>query len=103
MGVVKRTVKTGTGNSKKECFGVLDSVFPVGTEGLREVVPVCFDCHDRKRCLQTALSTKEGLELRGEMLDRTSAVGIMGRLKRWSERKDLSRLKKSKEKRENEY
>ena len=81
-------------NSQKDCFGILDRVFPRGTEGLREIVPACFECPDKKPCLQTALKTEEGFQLRSEVLDRSPANGFLGNLKRWSERKELSRLSK---------
>jgi len=78
--------------TKKDCFGVLDKVFPMGKEGLREVVPSCFECNDRKTCLEAALATKQGLEFRSELLYRIPASGLVGRLKRWSEKKELNRL-----------
>lgn len=78
-------------NSQKNCFGILDKVFPMGKEGLREIVPACFDCLDRKGCLQSALKTEQGLVFKGEIIDRVPARGLVGRLKRWSEKKDLSR------------
>ena len=77
---------------QKECFGILDRVFPEGGEGLRAIVPGCFECPDRKACLQAALTTKEGLEFKAEILDRSPARGLVGRLRRWSEKKQLSRL-----------
>lgn len=79
-------------STQKDCFGILDRVFPKGKEGLREVVPACLECPDKKSCLQAALQTEEGFRLRREVLDRSPAEGLMGRLKRWSERKELSRL-----------
>ena len=82
-------------DSRKDCFGILDKVFPMGKEGLREIVPTCFECPHRKECLQAALQTDEGLELRGEVLARSSPPGMVGRLKRWSEKKELSRLKQA--------
>jgi hypothetical protein len=81
--------------SRKDCFGILDNVFPMGKDGLREIVLSCFDCPDRKACLQAALQTEEGFELRSQALDRSSARGLVGRLRRWSEKKELSRLKES--------
>ena len=81
---------------KKDCFGVLDNVFPMGKEGLREVLPGCFECGEKTACLQKALATREGLEFRTHILDRTSQAGLIGKLKRWSERKELSRLMKEK-------
>ena len=86
-------------SSKKACFGVLENVFPVGKEGLREVVPACFQCVERVACLRTALSTKEGLEMRAQNLERVAEEGKLGWLWRWSRRKELSRLmKQTKEK-----
>ena len=84
----------GVNVSDKPCFGVLERVFPMGGEGLREVVPACFSCPERTACLQAALDTREGLGLRRELVDRAPAGGLMGRLRRWSERKEISRLMK---------
>ena len=78
--------------AEKDCFGILDKVFPVGEQGLREIVPDCYQCPERTLCLKAALSTKEGLEMRAENLDRAAASGLMGRLQRWSQKKELSRL-----------
>ena len=82
-------------NSQKDCFGILDRVFPVGKEGLREIVPTCFECPDKKPCLQAALKTGDGFKLRNEILDRSPANGFLGKLRRWSEKKELSRLNKN--------
>lgn len=81
----------------KDCFGQLDRVFPMGGEGLREVPSSCFGCSELKACLQEALRTRQGLALRVEALDRGTPVGIVGRVKRWSERKELVRRMKAKE------
>jgi hypothetical protein len=81
-----------TTEPQKDCYGILDRIFPVGKEGLREIVPECFNCSYRKACLQAALKTKEGLKLRSEVLDRVPAKGLSGKLRRWSEKKQLSRL-----------
>ena len=78
-------------NKKKACFGVLEKVFPMGEEGLREVVPACLQCPEKKACLQEALKTREGLEFRSDLLDRLPVRGLAGRLRRWSEKKTLSR------------
>ena len=85
--------------SHKGCFGILDEVFPMGKEGLRETAPACFDCPEKKACLQTALQTKEGFALRGEVLDRSPTKGLRARLMRWSEKKRLSELMKEEERR----
>lgn len=82
----------------KECFGRLEKVFPMGEDGLREVEVGCFDCPVKKECLQKALSTREGLEFRASLLERTPVVGIGDRIRRWSQRKELSRRMKEAEK-----
>jgi hypothetical protein len=76
--------------SPKDCFGMLDKVFPVGGGGLREVPPHCFACPERKACMQKALATRAGTAFREELLDRTPARGIAGRIRRWSKKKWLA-------------
>ena len=83
--------------NRKECFGILDEVFPVGENGLRETVTACFDCPQKVACLKAALATKEGLMFRSEILDRAPATGLAGRIKKWSEKKQLHRLLKEKQ------
>ena len=83
---------------KKECFGILEKVFPLMDSGLREVPSGCFECPDHVLCLRKAISTKEGIGMRAERLDRTPAKGFRGRLKRWSEKKELSRQMEEKRK-----
>ena len=63
---------------------------------MREVPPDCFDCIDRKECLQTALATEEGLEFKSGLIERNGGLGFMDHLKRWSDKKHLSRLLKQK-------
>jgi hypothetical protein len=85
---------------RKACYGILDKVFPMGPKGLREIVTECFQCSERVPCLKAALSTREGIEMRAEVLNRHAAGGLIGRLNRWSQKKELSRLmKKAGEKR----
>ncbi|MFC1494035.1 hypothetical protein ACFL6W_02035 [Thermodesulfobacteriota bacterium] len=83
---------------EKTCFGILDKVFPVGKEGLREVPQDCFDCDDRMPCLKKAINTEEGYKMRSDNLERIPREGIMGRIKRWSQKKELSRLEREKDK-----
>ena len=83
----------------KDCFGILDRVFPMEEEGLRQVPSECMECPEKTECLRRALSTQEGLELKGEMLDRAAARGMIGRLQRWSRKKALSRRIKEEKKR----
>ncbi|NLD36490.1 MAG: hypothetical protein GX654_06445 [Desulfatiglans sp.] len=85
---------------RKACYGILDKVFPFGREGLRATPPGCFDCPERLQCLKTAIGTKDGLEMRSENLRRIPVTGIIDRIKRWSQKKELGRL--SNEKRRND-
>ena len=79
-------------DGSKNCFGILDKVFPLSDRGLREVTPECFECYDRVTCLRAALVTEEGLGLQSDNLDRAPASGFMDRLQRWSRKKSLSRM-----------
>ena len=83
---------------EKTCFGILDKVFPVGKEGLREVPQDCFGCEDRLPCLKKAINTKEGYEMRSDNLERIPQEGVVGKIKRWSQKKELSRLAREKDK-----
>ena len=76
---------------KKDCFGMLEKVFPEGQEGLRQVPQECFQCPEHTECLKTALNTPEGISFRMELLNRRKPTGLVDRIKRWSERKALSR------------
>ena len=89
------TRPTMTKGPPKTCYGVLDHVFPISKNGLREVTPACFRCPEGPQCLKEALSTKEGIEMRAAMLERRGSGGLAGRLKRWSHKKELSRLVKT--------
>ncbi len=83
---------------EKTCFGILDEVFPVGKEGLREVPRDCFECEERLPCLKKALDTKEGYKMRSDNLEKMPPEGILGRIKRWSQKKELNRLAREKDK-----
>lgn len=78
--------------SERECFGILDRVFPMGESGMREVMSACFECDDRVECLRAALATSEGFDFREDLLEKRSAGGFLGVIRRWSEKKTLSRL-----------
>jgi hypothetical protein len=82
---------------KRNCFAILDRVFPKGDQGLREVPPECFECPDRISCLREAMKTKEGLEMRAQLLIRAENRGLIGRFQRWSQKKQLSRMAKEEE------
>jgi len=83
---------------RKDCYGFLDKVFPAGAGGMREVPPLCRECAERLECLKAALSTGEGIELRARAAERSGEKGIMGKLQRWSLKKELSRTKEERKK-----
>jgi hypothetical protein len=86
--------------NKKDCFGVLNTVFPLGDKGLREIPPSCFQCPERTPCLRAALCTREGLEMKSEILERAAAKGMVSRFQRWSQKKQLHRRMKEQEQKE---
>ena len=70
-----------------ECFGQLETVFPIGEEGMRTSPPGCMQCPKAKSCLQAALRSSEGLKLQEEKLDRAYEHGLIGKVERWSKKK----------------
>ena len=70
-----------------ECFGQLDTVFPMGEEGLRTSPPECMRCPFAKLCLQAAMRTHRGLKLQEEKVDQAYEYGLIGKLDRWSRKK----------------
>ena len=83
---------------KKACYGILDKVFPLEKEGLRVVPQECFKCPDRLPCLKAAINTKEGCEMRSDNLQKIPANGLLDRIKRWSQKKEFSRIAEEKRK-----
>jgi len=82
---------------RPDCFGILDKVFPVGDSGIREVRQKCIECPYRIECLRKALNTEEGIRMREEMMEKVPVSGIGDWIRRWSEKKMLSKLKEEKE------
>ena len=76
-----------TNRERPECFGRLDTVFPVGEEGLRASPPECMRCPYAKSCLQSAMRGPEGLEFQEEKVDQAYKYGLIGKLERWSRKK----------------
>jgi hypothetical protein len=87
----------GCSMAAKVCFGVLDQIFPLTARGLREVPAGCFECPKKVLCLKTALDSPAGLDLRAGLVERASGGGLIGRIKSWSQKKQLSRLKEKAE------
>jgi hypothetical protein len=103
MGLVPARVERLSGcrivMNKRDCYGILDRVFPKGDQGVRQVPPGCFECPDRVPCLKEAINTKEGLEMKAQLLVRAEQGGLISRFQRWSQKKQLSRqIKEGKKK-----
>jgi hypothetical protein len=82
---------------KKErpfCFADLESVFPMGEDGLRQSPESCMVCHCKTECLKEAVGGRSGDPVKEEMIDRAYASGQVGFWERWSRRKALQRRKK---------
>ena len=79
-----------------QCFGQLDTVFPVGDEGLRMSPPECMQCPHAKLCLQAAMRTPAGLKLQEERVDQAYKHGLIGKLERWSKKKTIRQQLKKK-------
>jgi len=82
------------GKKYPTCFGVLESVFPEGTDGFRKTPERCFPCVYKTDCMRSAMGGSGGLKVREEFIDRAYTSGMMNFLERWARKKDLQRRKK---------
>lgn len=73
------------------CFAVLEKVFPMGENGLRQTPERCMVCLYKVECLRKAMADSGGFKVKEEMVDRAYSSGIMGFFERWSKKKDLQR------------
>lgn len=78
------------------CFGKLDTVFPMGEDGLRGSPASCMMCRYKTECLREALEGAEGERVREETVDRAYESGNMGFWERWSRKKMIHNRKKRK-------
>ncbi len=76
-----------------ECFASIEKVFPIGSDGLRQTPPECFECDVKTDCLRSALVGQQGLAVHEERLARAYEAGAVGFLERWSQQKGLERRK----------
>ena len=74
---------------RPDCFGDLETVFPMGPDGFRESPPGCMQCPHKTDCLRAAVTGKKGETVRREAIDRAYRSGTIGFLERWSRRKML--------------
>ena len=80
------------------CFGKLNTVFPLGDDGLRHTPESCMVCRYKTECLREALKNSDGIQVREEKLDRAYNAGMVGFLERWSRKKELHRQKQQRKK-----
>ena len=78
-----------------DCFAQLETVFPMGKDGLRNTPDACLACRHKIECLRAAVRGRGGLKVREEQIDRAYNSGMMGFLERWSKKKTIARQKKS--------
>jgi hypothetical protein len=76
-----------------ECFARLETVFPLGEDGLRHTPPACLGCAVKTECLRAAVQGRQGLAVHEERLARAYQAGQVGFLKRWAQQKGLERQK----------
>ena len=81
-------------HAEPECFGDLDTVFPMSKDGLRHTPQNCMACPHKTQCLRNALRGGGGSTVKEEMVDRAYASGTMGFWKRWSLKKKLHQKKR---------
>lgn len=79
-------------NDIPDCFGDLEKVFPMGSEGLRETPEKCFyHCPVKTKCLQQAMATKDGIQVEEEVIERSNKAGSISFFERWSRKKQAHR------------
>ncbi len=76
------------------CFGILETVFPMGDDGLRVSPEECQMCLRKTECLQTAMAGAGGSGVREEILDRAYSSGAVSFFERWSKKKSLHRQRR---------
>jgi hypothetical protein len=79
---------------KPICFADLETVFPLRKDGLRVTPVACLQCVHKTACLRTAMGKASAYRVREEMLDRSYRSGAIGFFQRWSQKKNIHRLKK---------
>ncbi len=76
-----------TDTEEPACFGDLETVFPMGADGLRHTPLHCLRCPLKTDCLRRAMAAREGLRVEDAMVDRAYRGGMMGFWERWSRKK----------------
>jgi len=85
-----RLVGRDNEKTRPRCFGHLETVFPMGDDGLRHSPESCSVCYCKVTCFQAAVASADGIVVAEEKIDRDYASGMIGFASRWSRRKTLS-------------
>jgi hypothetical protein len=80
---------------RPECFGQLETVFPMGADGLRHSPETCLECVHKTDCLRVGLRGDAGLKVHEEHVDRSYESGMIGFAERWSKKKAIEHRKNS--------
>jgi len=72
-----------------ECFASLETVFPMGPDGLRQTPPECLECDIKTECLRSAMGGRQGAVVHEERLARSYQAGQVGFIERWAQQKEL--------------
>ncbi len=85
-------------DSKKRpfCFADLDTVFPLREDGFRVSPSECLQCAHKTACLKRAMAQASGIRVREEMIDRAYRGGAIGFFQRWSQKKNIDRMRRKK-------
>ena len=78
-----------------DCFAQLETVFPMGKNGLRNTPETCLTCPHKTECLRMAIQGRDGFKVREEQIDRAYNSGMIGFFERWSKKKAIDRQKKN--------
>ena len=73
------------------CFGILESVFPKGEDGLRSTPVKCHSCPHKVLCLKKAAEGTSGMTMKEEVIDRAYGAGLITFYERWSRKKYLKK------------
>ena len=80
------------------CYARLETVFPIGKDGLRHSPEKCMACPHKTPCLRGALSEDPAAdEVHEERVDRAYESGSISFFSRWSRKKRLASKKRQRQ------
>ena len=90
---------TTDNNDIPDCFGDLDTVFPMTDSGLRETPKKCLErCGLETECLRKAMKGGQAVKVEEEIIDRGTRSGAIGFFERWSRKKQVHQKKQKQKK-----